>query len=270
MSRAAASRFAAALSELESELDWRLLGELHCHEGGEAFYPPEQRLAMREAGLRFAADVAEALEGLPSSSPARSLYLGASVAELAPMLCELAVLGREVALRRLPDAESEELARAFDAVGARLGQPMPAISTDVSAPIARGAFDHLWMVSVLTDPQAFPGLHDELYGRQGTERATGVGDAADDRRRAQELVEAALAGLARRALLTTSDEELAFFEAACERAGRELRVPERARLSGVVGDAIRHCGVAPRPMPAPTRSGVAPETRGSPGQAPNS
>ena len=37
------ARFAAALSTLHEELDWDLLGELYCHEGGEHFFPEQQR-----------------------------------------------------------------------------------------------------------------------------------------------------------------------------------------------------------------------------------
>lgn len=237
----ATARFATALAELDAELDWPLLGRLHCHEGGESFYPPDQRQATQDTGLRFAADVGEALAALPPGGPGRSLYLGASVAELAPILFEHLVLRREVLLRRLPGPESAELARAFDAVADRLGEPLPAIDTDDAAPIASGAFDHGWVVSVLTDPECFPALHDELYGRRGTELAAGGGDLARERRAAEKLVDGVLEGLAPRALLTTTDEELPLFDAAARRRGRRLAVPGQARLSGVVGDPVRHC-----------------------------
>ena len=39
------ARFAAALSTLHEELDWDLLGEFYCHEGGEHFFPEQQREA---------------------------------------------------------------------------------------------------------------------------------------------------------------------------------------------------------------------------------
>lgn len=226
--------------EVEDELDWDLLGELHCWEGGAGFFPPEQRAAMRAAGLRFAADVAEAL---PRDGPGRSLYLGAALFELAPILCERLVLGREVVALSLPGAQTDELNRALGAVGATLGRELARIDTSPLAGLGGGPFDHGWMTSVVTDPEAFPALHDELYGRRG-ELATGRGDLALERERAARLVAALLDRLRPPCLLTTSDEELALVEPACAARGWRLTVPATARLSAVVGDAVRLCRVS--------------------------
>ena len=46
--------FARALAAVEAAIDWPALGECYCHEGGQAFFPPEQIAAMREAGLEIA------------------------------------------------------------------------------------------------------------------------------------------------------------------------------------------------------------------------
>jgi hypothetical protein len=97
-------------------------------------------------------------------------------------------------------------------------------------------------VSVLTDPDAFPALHDRLYARGGAE-ATGRGDLASERQRAESLAELALTRLARPGRLTTTDEELELVLPLAERLGLRVRVPARARLSPVVGDRVRGCRV---------------------------
>jgi len=225
--------FAAALAALDAELDWELLEGLYCWDEGSGFFAPDQRAASLDAGVQIAAALAEPLAGLPDGGPRRSLYVGAAVAELPPMLCELLVLGRTVHALNLPGPEVDELNRAFAA-------------SDIALRIETGypddAFDHLWVVSVLSDPEAFPALHDALYQRSGT-RATGRGDLAQERQRADGLVQTWCAGIAPPAVLSTTDEELGFFEAECARRGWRLDVPDVARLSGIVGDPVRHCAL---------------------------
>lgn len=228
---ASARAFGAALVALHEELDWPLLERLYCWDEGDGFFDAEAREALIEAGLLVASGLAERLAELSAGGPARSLYVGAAVAELAPMLCEALVLGREVRVVNLPGPEVDELNRAFTAVGV----PLTIETAPVDAPV-----DHLWVVSVLTDPEAFPALHDVLYGREG-DLATGRGDEAAERERARELVRGWVAHVRAPAVLSTTDEELPFFEAECARRGARLVVPETARLSPIVGDAIRHC-----------------------------
>ncbi len=228
---ASARAFGAALVALHEELDWPLLERLYCWDEGDGFFGADAREALIEAGLLVASGLAEQLAALPAAGPARSLYVGAAVAELAPMLCEALVLGREVRVVNLPGPEADELNRALAAVGVPL-----AIETDpVDAPV-----DHLWVVSVLTDPEAFPALHDALYERSGDD-AVGGGDEATERARAAELVTRWTAGLRAPAVLSTTDEELPFFRAEAAARGARLDVPRAARLSPIVGDAIRHC-----------------------------
>jgi hypothetical protein len=246
---ARADRFAAVLSEFGLELDWTALGNAYCEGEGAGFFGEEDRQALFDAGLHFASDLATALEPLPGRPPAtgpgRSLYVGAALAELTPLLCEVLVLGREVEAFSLDGDETRELNRALAAVAERLGLRLPRIRTDALETGASGPVDHLWLVSVLNDPDAFPALHDELYDCHGNELATGRGELADDLARADELVSTALATLAPPALLTTTDEELALVGGACARRGWTLDAPDQARLSAIVGDAVRVCRVAP-------------------------
>ncbi len=83
--------FARTLARVDAELDWEALGtRVYCAEGGEDFFAPERRDAMHEAGLAFAADLAE---HLPTGG--RSAHVGAGGAELAPIPFERVVPERE-------------------------------------------------------------------------------------------------------------------------------------------------------------------------------
>ncbi|TDJ72247.1 MAG: hypothetical protein E2O39_07040 [Planctomycetota bacterium] len=237
-----AQRFAAALLEVEAALDWPALGRLYCHAGGADFFDGEAREALRDTGLLFASDIARELERLPAGGPGRSLYVGAALAELAPILCETLVLGREVVALALPGPETEGLNGALEQALGRLGLPTIRILPP-GAPQARGMFDHVWLVSVLTDPDAFPALHDDLYERQGTDLATNRGDLAADRERANALVSGLLEHLRPPCLLTTTDEELALVRPLCVQRGLPLEVSGTARLSGIVGDPVRLCRI---------------------------
>ena len=235
--------FGAALTELLGELDWARLGRVYCEGDGSEFFDDERRERLLDIGLRIADELATAL---PQGGPRRSLYVGAAVAELAPILAERLVLGREVVWLNLPGEETDELARALRAVGERLGLALPAPSTDALATLPEAPFDHLWMVSVLTDPDAFPALHDELYERAGGPLATGRGELGEERERAKALAEALLARAAPEALLSTTDEELTVFEPLARRLGRALEVPKTSRLTAVVGDRLRYCSLGGR------------------------
>lgn len=251
--------FASALAALDRELDWELLGASYCREGGREFFPPEQRAAILDAGLRFAGDVGEALETLlPPSGPGASLYLGAAVAELAPILYETLVAGRRLDWHNVPGTEADELDRALARVEEELGTALPRPRTEGS-PADAAPYDHVWCASVLTDPDAFPALHDELYERRGGPLAVGGGDLRRERAAAEQLVGKLVDSAAPVALVSTTDEELSFFERAAERRGSVLEVPERGRLSGIVGDVVRVCRLRP--------GGPADGTRATPGRS---
>jgi hypothetical protein len=158
-------------------------------------------------------------------------------------------LGRHVCARSLGGDEVEELARAAavvnSAVAEQLG-PGPTLPTIEGRALEQdppdSPFDHLWFVSVLTDPEAFPALHDKLYDRQkgASELATGRGELSVDRQRAGILVGLALDAIQVPAILTTTDEELPFFEGELAMRGLGLTMSPSARLSPIVGDPLRH------------------------------
>jgi hypothetical protein len=227
----AAERLAAAWAELEAELDWERLGASYCEGDARTFFDAERRAHVLDTGLALADDVAARL---PSNGPDRSLYVGAAVAELAPMLVERLVLAREVRWHLLPGPEFDELARALARVGERLALDLPRPDPRPLEDVAPVSCDHLWLVSVLTDPDAFPALHDALYERAGTPEATGRGDPTAEGARAAALVLALLAHAAPGALLTTTTDELPLLR---ERLPADARV-EPGRLTALVGDRV--------------------------------
>jgi hypothetical protein len=239
----AVARFAAVLTELEQELDWELLATGYCAGSAEGFFAPERREQIFDVGLALASEVEACL---PEPGLGRSLYVGAAVAELAPMLMERLVLGREVLWINRPGPELDELARGVAAIAARMGLELPAPSSAELAALPLEPCDHLWLVSVLTDPDAFPALHDELYERAGTPLATGRGDLALDSTRAAELVDRLLDRAALPCAFTTTDEELEIVVPRAAARGLELMVPERYQLSALAQDPVRVCRLRAR------------------------
>jgi hypothetical protein len=239
------ARFAEILCQVDAELDWRLLGRSYCHEGGEDFFDEASIEALRDSGLRLASDLVEALEA-GGRGGGSSVYVGAGVFELVPILVERILLGREIDVFTLPGPEPEEIERALRLVAARTGEALPRFRMEAFVPPAERRYGHVWLVSVLTDPDHFPALHDELYERRGSELATGRGNPTEERGRARSLVEKLLRGHTSRGLFSTTEEELTIVEPVCRRLGLRLEVPERARLTGIVGDAVRICRVSRR------------------------
>jgi len=230
--------FGAAIAALGEELDWARLGASYCEGDGSTFFDEELCARVFDRGFEIADTIASQL---PQNGPRRSLYLGAAVAELAPILAEHFVLGREVCWLNLPGDETRELPRALALVGTQLGQALPSPNTDAITTCEPSAFDHLWMVSVLTDPDAFPALHDHLYERVGGLLATGRGDLSAERLRAEELVEHWLDRAAKTALLTTTEEERLLIEPAVHRRGGEWSVFDATHETAIVGDMLRLC-----------------------------
>ncbi|MEO6709801.1 MAG: hypothetical protein ABIP42_09480 [Planctomycetota bacterium] len=233
-------QFGAVYAELQAELDWELLGSTYCEGEGRDFFDAALRERMLDCGLRLADDLASRLERGPLR---RSVYLGAALAELAPILVEHLVLQREVIWLNLESAETRELRRALELVAARQGCALPEPSGNALESLARASCDHLWMVSVLTDPDHFPALHDELYARAGDPLATGRGWLEEERARASALCRALLETAAARSTLTSSDEELQFLQPIATALGWRLEIPAKSKLSAVVGDRVRICAL---------------------------
>jgi hypothetical protein len=242
----AAETFAAALIDLEGELDWDLLAACYCTGPAEGFFAHERRAEMLDIGLALASEVEASL---PEPGSGRSLYVGAAVAELAPILMERIVLAREVVWINRPGPELGELARALALVAERMGLDLPAPTGAQLADVPLAPCDHVWLVSVLTDPESFPALHDALYERAGTPQATGRGELARERRGADELVDRLLDRAALPCAFTTTDEELEIVAPRAAARGLELALPERYLLSALARDPVRVCRLRPRSQP---------------------
>ena len=240
MTDADLTRFGESLARIDDEVHWDEIARAVCAGDAEGFFSKERRDAILDAGLKHAADVGDSLESADPRKQGSSLYIGAATFELAPLLFESIVLKRRVCWITLPGPEATEFARALHAVDPDLPSPR----TGLWNPRQVGPATHLWMASVLTDPDAFPALHDELYGRRGGPMAVGGGRPKAERQRARELVERCLDALAPEALLTTSADELQVWGPLIEERGGRLEVSAKGRTSGLVGDVLHQARVS--------------------------
>ena len=240
MNAEAIDRFGAAFAAADEALDWSSLEPVYCEGDARGFFDEGRRAELRDTGLAIATELAEALGTLPERKPGRSLYVGAAVAELPIILFDALVLGRKVRWINLPGTEASALDHALASAEETAGVKLPRVETGRWRAEEIGPCDHLWLVSVLTDPERFPALHDELYDRVGSPEAVGGGHPARERDEARRLIERALDCLAPRAVVSTTDEELPILRRAAEHRGGRLDRPNEGRTTALVGDVLRH------------------------------
>ncbi len=188
------------IAEVFARLDYARLGPIYCDEGGAAFWR-----AKRKPCETLGVALAEVL--LARLAPGgRSLYVGAGVAEIPSLLMETLELGRAVAAYNLRKTEAALINRAV-AQAFRTEDAVPWRVTAGDARAAAGRFDHLWIVSVLNDPERVPQLAALSYGRANPvtfdPRAF-----ARERAAMRALAAHCLAKLTRPGLVTTSVEEI--------------------------------------------------------------
>ena len=211
----------ASIARIFDSLDYQALGPVYCDEGGDAFWA-EKREPCRTLGTRLA----EVLrDRLPPRG--RSLYVGAGVAELPVLAMETLELHRTVEAYNL---------RA-DEVGV-LNRACAGLSLAFRAKDARdavGTFDHVWIVSVLNDPECFPEL-----GALSSARANPVtfdpAAFAIERRAVVALAAGCLEKVARPGLVTTSVEEIPWITDWCERQGIPCVVEDEDYPTAIVED----------------------------------
>lgn len=223
MKRRLAPETRRAIAAIFERQDYAALGAIYCYEGGEEFWR-ERRGPCQRLGIKLA----EALLGrLPAGG--RSLYVGAGVAEIPVLAMEAMELGREVAAFNLRETEVTLLNQACKA--------LPFQFQWGDAGLATGFFDHLWIVSVLNDPERFPELSALSYG---TANPVTFDPDAFGRERAKvlELAAGCLEKLRRPGLVTTSVEEIPWITHWCEGQGVPCAVEEEDYPTAIVGDPV--------------------------------
>ncbi|HEY5626348.1 MAG TPA: hypothetical protein VIR79_00240 [Nitrospira sp.] len=212
-----------AIEGIFRRLEYRRLGKVYCYEGGDEFWKAK-REPCRRLGLRVAKAL---LWRLPLGG--RSLYVGAGVGELAPLMVEQLDLQREVFPHNLRRPEVFSLNRACKKTAVRF------IATDAAE--ATGLFDHLWIVSVLNDPERFPHLAPLSYGRADPVTFNPT-EFVKERRVAQAIVDRCMPKLMVPGLVTTSTEEVVWIADWCHRKHVRYIVEREQYPTALVGDPI--------------------------------
>lgn len=199
------------------------MGPIYCDEGGEAFWR-DRKGPCQALGIKLA----EVLLGRLSRG-GRSLYVGAGVAELPLLAMETLELGRTVAAYNL---RAEEVALLNQACG---GLPFAFRADDARA--APGDIDHLWIVSVLNDPERFPELSALSYGRANPVTFD-VAAFTREREAVFALADACLSKLTHPGLVTTSIEEIPWIVDWCARRDVPCVIEEEDYPMAIVEDPV--------------------------------
>ncbi len=218
------------LEQLFAVLDWSALGAIYCDEGGDAFWTVHRGPALR-LGKTWASAVSRRVQ-----RGGRSLYVGAGVAELPAMLREVRALGRRVVACNLRQAECACLDAGLRAVGV-LPEDLAILPQDARELLDRGPFDHLSIVSVLSDPETWPTTSAVTYGRVPPVLL----DLAAFERERQELLAltgSLCAALTREALVTTTGDEAPWFAHIAAARGLRVETDDESLASAIVGDPI--------------------------------
>ncbi len=211
------------IREIFAKLNYTALGDIYCEEGGEAFWKAHKNKC-QTMGIR----IGEALkQRLPQKG--KSLYVGAGVAELPLLVLETLEMNRTVQAHNLREREVEVLNWACD------GLPFTVHAT--AAQTARGTFDHLWIASVLNDPECFPETSALAYGRADPIRFDPAA-FQQERTQIQELLDACLPKLSRPGILSTTVEEVTWMEDWLTRNRIPFHIEEQPYPTAIVGDPL--------------------------------
>jgi hypothetical protein len=211
------------VAEIYDRLDYGALGPVYCYEGGKEFWRAKRRPCER-LGSRVAVLLKRKL-----GRGGRSLYVGAGVAELPALIMETLELGRTVEPYNLRRAEVAALNPACNSI------PLTFHAGDAAR--AQGRFDHLWIVSVLNDPERFPHLSPLSYGR-GNPLTLDPLKFGKERRIVRALVARCMGKLARPGLVTTTTEEVLWIAEWCHRHRVPYLVGKGYYPTALVGDPI--------------------------------
>ncbi len=211
------------IREVFSRLDYTVLGEVYCEEGGESFWNVHRKKC-QTMGMK----IGEALKGRLSQK-GKSLYVGAGVTELPMLVMETLEMNRTIQAYNLREREVDILNRACHG--------LPFVIHATAAQTARGTFDHLWITSVLNDPECFPETSALAYGRTDPVR---FDPEAFERERThiKGLLDACLPKLSRPGLLSTTVEEVTWMTDWLTRHRIPFHVEEQLYPTTIVGDPL--------------------------------
>ncbi|WP_447600089.1 hypothetical protein [Nitrospira sp. Nam80] len=212
-----------AIADIFRRLDYAALGPVYCDEGGDEFWKAKRGLCRRRGGTIAAALRKKLTLG------GRSLYVGAGVPEIPPLITELMESKRTVDAYNLRGKEVSVLNRACSTMGLRFERG--------DAGHARGRYDHLWIVSVLNDPERFPDLAALSYGR-ATPLTFNSKRFEAERRIVRQLVNRCLRILRRPGWVTTTTEEVQWIAEWCHRRAIPYAVEEKQYPTATVGDPV--------------------------------
>lgn len=212
-----------SISQIFDRLNYSRLGTIYCDEGGEEFWK-DRRGPCQTLGI----ELAEVLLGCLRAG-GRSLYVGAGVTEIPVLAMETMELGREVVACNLRADEVTLLNQACRS------HPFRFVSED--ARTAKGRFDHLWMVSILNDPERFPELSALSYGRANPVTFNPK-VFVKEREKVFALVESCLNKLRQPSLVTTSVEEIPWITDWCTRRRVTCVVEEEDYPTAIVEDPV--------------------------------
>ncbi|MEP7153089.1 MAG: hypothetical protein ABI856_15380 [Nitrospira sp.] len=212
-----------AIKEIFERLDYGRLGPIYCDEGGDEFWAAKRGLCQR-LGMKLASAL------LPRLAPdGASLYVGAGVAEIPLVAMECLDLERRVVACNLRKKEVLVLNRAC------AGLPIRFQHRDAGS--VKDRVDHLWLVSVLNDPERFPELSTLSYGRANPVTFD-ARKFLPQQRTVATLVDRCLSRLTVPGLVTTTVEEAVWVAEWCHRKGIRYRIDRRMFASPTVGDPI--------------------------------
>jgi len=212
-----------AIADVFDRIDYETLESVYCYDGGDEFWK-----AKREPCRRLGTKVAEVLVKKLAHG-GRSLYVGAGVTELSTLIAEVIELQRQVAPYNLRRSEVAVLNRAC--------RSLPVRFRAQNASSAPGLFDHLWIVSVLNDPERFSHLSPLSYGRADPVTFDPV-QFQKERRIVQSIVNRCMPKLRLPGLVTTSTEEVLWIADWCHRHKIQYCVERKQYPTALVGDPI--------------------------------
>jgi len=212
-----------AIAGIFERQDYAALGAIYCYDGGDEFWQ-EKRGPCQRLGI----ELAEVLLGRLRPG-GRSLYVGAGVAEIPMLAMETMELDRTVAAYNLRQEEVILLNQAC--------KSFPFEYRCGDAGTAEGTFDHVWIVSVLNDPEQFPELSALSYGKANP---VVFDPAAFSREReiVRGITAACLNKLGRPGLVTTSVEEIPWIAQWCTGHNISCVVEDKDYPTAIVEDPV--------------------------------